>query len=108
MATAGWGGVAESSKHKEEAVKLVKWLSGDVSTTFAEGDSLVPILADAADDEFFKTGPSGSLRRDDLEPGDVDLGRRAAQRRLVDGVDAAPPDPTSSRCCSARCRPPTC
>ena len=56
MATAGWG-VAESSKHKEEAVKLVKWLSGDVSTTFAKENSLVPILADAADDEFFKTGP---------------------------------------------------
>jgi len=56
MATAGWG-VAEASEHKEEAVKLVEWLSGDASTTFAKENSLVPILAEAADDEFFKTGP---------------------------------------------------
>lgn len=56
MATAGWG-VAEASEHKEEAVKLVEWLSGDASTTFAKENSLVPILSEAADDEFFKTGP---------------------------------------------------
>lgn len=56
MATAGWG-VAESSKHKEEAVKLVKWLSGDPSTKFAQENSLVPILKSAGEDEFFKTGP---------------------------------------------------
>ncbi|AQP48383.1 ABC transporter substrate-binding protein [Tessaracoccus aquimaris] len=56
MATAGWG-VAESSKHKEEAVKLVKWLSGDPSTKFAQDNSLVPILKSAGEDEFFKTGP---------------------------------------------------
>ena len=56
MATAGWG-VAESSKNKEAAVKLVKYLSGDPSTTFAKENSLVPILASAAEDDFFKTGP---------------------------------------------------
>lgn len=56
MATAGWG-VTEASKHKEEAVKLVKWLSGDPSTTFAKENSLVPILQSASEDEFFKTGP---------------------------------------------------
>lgn len=56
MATAGWG-VAESSKNKDAAVKLVQWLSGDPSTTFAKENSLVPILKSASEDEFFKTGP---------------------------------------------------
>lgn len=56
LATAGWG-VAESSKHKAEAVKLVQWLSGPPSTTFAKENSLVPIQTEAGDDEFFKTGP---------------------------------------------------
>lgn len=56
MATAGWG-VAEASKNKEAAVKLVEYLSGDASTTFAEQNSLVPIQKSAADNEFFKTGP---------------------------------------------------
>lgn len=56
MATAGWG-VTEFSKHKAEAVELVKWLAGDPSTTFAKENSLVPILQAAGEDEFFKTGP---------------------------------------------------
>lgn len=56
MATAGWG-VAEASKNKEAAVKLVKFLSGDASTTFAKENSLVPILKEAGEDKFFKTGP---------------------------------------------------
>lgn len=56
MATAGWG-VAESSKNKQAAVKLVKWLAGDASTKFAKENSLVPILKAAGDDAFFKTGP---------------------------------------------------
>lgn len=56
MATAGWG-VAEASEHKEEAVELVKWLSGEISTEFAKENSLVPILNEAGDDDFFKSGP---------------------------------------------------
>ena len=56
MATAGWG-VAEASEHKEAAVKLVQWLSGEPSTTFAKENSLVPIQQSAAEDEHFKTGP---------------------------------------------------
>ncbi|WP_321076646.1 sugar ABC transporter substrate-binding protein [Mobiluncus sp.] len=56
MATAGWG-VTQFSKHKAEAVELVKWLAGDPSTTFAKENSLVPILQAAGEDEFFKTGP---------------------------------------------------
>jgi multiple sugar transport system substrate-binding protein len=56
MATAGWG-TAESSQHKEEAAKLISFLSeGDAPTTFAQENSLVPILKDAADSEFYKTG----------------------------------------------------
>lgn len=56
LATAGWG-VAEASEHKEEAVELVKWLSGEPSTTFAKENSLVPILKAAGEDEFFSSGP---------------------------------------------------
>lgn len=56
MATAGWG-VTEASEHKEEAVKLVQWLSGEPSTQFAKENSLVPIQEAAGEDEFFKTGP---------------------------------------------------
>lgn len=56
MATAGWG-VTQFSKHKAEAVELVKWLAGDPSTTFAKENSLVPILQAAGEDEFFKIGP---------------------------------------------------
>lgn len=56
MATAGWG-ITEASEHKEEAVKLVQWLSGEPSTNFAKENSLVPILESAGEDEFFKTGP---------------------------------------------------
>jgi multiple sugar transport system substrate-binding protein len=56
MATAGWG-TAESSTHKKEAAKLISFLSeGDASTTFAEKNSLVPILKDAAESDFYKTG----------------------------------------------------
>ncbi len=56
LATAGWG-VAEASENKEEAVELVKWLSGEPSTTFAKENSLVPILKEAGEDEFFSSGP---------------------------------------------------
>jgi multiple sugar transport system substrate-binding protein len=57
VATAGWG-VAKSSEHKKEAVKLVEFLtSGDRTIAFAKGNSLVPIVKSAANDTFFKTGP---------------------------------------------------
>lgn len=56
MATAGWG-TAEASEHKAEAAKLISFLSeGDAATTFAEKNSLVPILKDAAESDFYKTG----------------------------------------------------
>jgi len=59
VATSGWG-VAESSKNKEAAVKLVEFLSGDASTVFAKLNSLVPIQKKAGEDEFYKTGPWAS------------------------------------------------
>jgi multiple sugar transport system substrate-binding protein len=56
LATAGWG-VADGSKHKAEAVKLIEFLSqGEASTTFDKKNSLVPILKKATDDPFYKTG----------------------------------------------------
>ncbi|GGZ45199.1 ABC transporter substrate-binding protein [Streptomyces bluensis] len=60
LATAGWG-VAEGSKHKAEAVKLVEFLSeGEASTAFTKKNSLVPILKSATEDPFYRTGPWSS------------------------------------------------
>jgi multiple sugar transport system substrate-binding protein len=60
LATAGWG-IAAASTHKAEAVKLVEFLSeGDAAATFAKGNSLVPILKSAGEDEFYRTGPWAS------------------------------------------------
>lgn len=56
MAWAGWG-VAKSSQHAAESVKLVQYLTSDAAIEFAKGNSMVPILASAADDPDFKTGP---------------------------------------------------
>lgn len=57
LATAGWG-VAEASEHKDAAVKLVQFLaSEEPATEFAQANSLVPIIAAAADDEYYSTGP---------------------------------------------------
>ncbi|MFC7787546.1 ABC transporter substrate-binding protein [Microbacterium sp. MAHUQ-60] len=57
LAVAGWG-VAEKSENKEAAVKLVEYLSSkEPATKFAQANSLVPIIASASDDEFYKTGP---------------------------------------------------
>ena len=57
LAVAGWG-VAEASENKEEAVKLVEFLSSaEPATEFAQANSLVPIIASAADDEFYSSGP---------------------------------------------------
>jgi multiple sugar transport system substrate-binding protein len=57
LATAGWG-VAQSSQHKDAAVKLVKFLtSGDTAVKFAKGNSLVPIIKGAAQDPYYSEGP---------------------------------------------------
>jgi multiple sugar transport system substrate-binding protein len=67
MAWAGWG-VAKSSQHTAEAVKLVQYLTSDGAIEFAKGNSMVPILASAADDEYFKTGPWASYVKMTNEP----------------------------------------
>ncbi|MDQ4215752.1 sugar ABC transporter substrate-binding protein [Microbacterium capsulatum] len=60
LAVAGWG-VAQSSAHKQAAVKLVEYLSSaKPATTFAQKNSLVPIIAAAAKDPFYSTGPWSS------------------------------------------------
>jgi multiple sugar transport system substrate-binding protein len=60
MATAGWG-TAASSEHKAEAAKLIEFLSEDKqATTFAQENSLVPIVKSAAESDFYKTGPWAS------------------------------------------------
>ncbi|MEV7800773.1 sugar ABC transporter substrate-binding protein [Microbacterium foliorum] len=57
LAVAGWG-VAENSEHQDAAVKLVEFLSSaEPATEFAQANSLVPIISEAADDEFYSTGP---------------------------------------------------
>ncbi|WP_067195437.1 ABC transporter substrate-binding protein [Microbacterium sp. XT11] len=57
LAVAGWG-VAEASEHADAAVKLVEFLSSEEpATEFAQANSLVPIIASAADDEFYSSGP---------------------------------------------------
>ncbi|MGI5191184.1 ABC transporter substrate-binding protein [Promicromonospora sp. CA-289599] len=57
LATAGWG-VAEAGEHKEEAVALVEFLSGEEpATRFAQENSLVPIIDGAGEDPFYSEGP---------------------------------------------------
>lgn len=57
LAVAGWG-VAEASKHKDAAVDLIEFLSSaEPATEFAQANSLVPIIVEASDDEFYSTGP---------------------------------------------------
>ena len=57
LATAGWG-LAEAGEHKEEAVRLVEFLSGEEpATRFAQENSLVPIIDGAGEDPFYSEGP---------------------------------------------------
>jgi multiple sugar transport system substrate-binding protein len=56
VSPAGWG-VAKSSKHAAEAVKLVEFLtSGPRIIQFDKDNGMVPAVKSAADDPFFKTG----------------------------------------------------
>lgn len=58
---AGWG-IAAKSKHKDEAWKLIEYLSSSKENTeFSKNHGLVPIHTSAAEDEFFKTGPYKTL-----------------------------------------------
>lgn len=54
--TAGWG-IGAFSKHKEEAWKLVEFLSSpEQNLFFAKNNSLIPIHLSAGDDPYFKEG----------------------------------------------------
>ncbi|WP_167747230.1 ABC transporter substrate-binding protein [Cohnella luojiensis] len=58
---AGWG-IASKSKHKEEAWKLIEFLSSPAeNTAFSKDYGLIPIHTSATEDEFFKTGPYKTL-----------------------------------------------
>jgi multiple sugar transport system substrate-binding protein len=54
--TAGWG-IGAFSKHKDEAWKLVSFLSSpEQNLFFAKNNSLIPIHLSAGDDPYFKEG----------------------------------------------------
>jgi len=68
MAWGGWG-VAKSSTHTAESVKLVEYLtSGAPAIDFAKGNSLVPVVKAAGNDEFFKTGPWATYVKMNSDP----------------------------------------
>jgi len=53
---AGWG-ITSYSEHKQEAWKLVSFLSSEANNTdFSKKNSLIPVHKTAANDEFYKTG----------------------------------------------------
>ncbi|NOU89064.1 extracellular solute-binding protein [Paenibacillus sp. LMG 31460] len=56
VGAAGWG-MTSYTKHKEEAWKLIEFLSSpEQNLKFAKGIGLIPIHTSAQDDEFFKVG----------------------------------------------------
>ncbi|TLS38636.1 ABC transporter substrate-binding protein [Pseudalkalibacillus caeni] len=56
VGAAGWG-MTSYSKHKDEAWKLIEYLSNpEQNLYFAKNNSLIPIHTTAADDPFFKEG----------------------------------------------------
>ncbi|MBM7568448.1 ABC transporter substrate-binding protein [Paenibacillus sacheonensis] len=58
---AGWA-IPSDSKHKEEAWKLISFLSSPAENTeFSKKFGLIPIHTSATEDEFFKSGPYKTL-----------------------------------------------
>ncbi|WP_309120692.1 sugar ABC transporter substrate-binding protein [Paenibacillus sp.] len=58
---AGWS-LASHSKHKEEAWKLIAFLSSpEQNTIFSKGYGTIPIHSTAVEDEFFQSGPYKTL-----------------------------------------------
>jgi multiple sugar transport system substrate-binding protein len=56
LGTAGWG-ITSYSKHKDEAWKLISFLSSpEQNLYFAKNNSLIPIHKNAGEDPFFKKG----------------------------------------------------
>jgi len=57
LGSAGWG-MTSYSKHKDEAWKLISFLSSpEENIKFAKTTGIIPIHTTASDDEFFKSGP---------------------------------------------------
>jgi multiple sugar transport system substrate-binding protein len=68
LGSAGWG-VAKSSKHTADSMKLVEFLtSGAESIKFAEGNYMVPNVKSAANDPFFKTSQWAAFATMDNQP----------------------------------------
>lgn len=68
LGSAGWG-VAKSSKHIADSVKLVEFLtSGAESVKFAKGNFMVPNVKSAANDPFFKSGQWAAYTAMDQQP----------------------------------------
>lgn len=65
---AGWG-IASHSKHKEEAWKLISFLSSaKMNTELSQKYGLIPIHTSAVSDPFFQTGPYKTLLDMTLKP----------------------------------------
>lgn len=66
--TAGWG-IGAFSKHKDEAWKLVSFLSSpEQNLYFAKNNSLIPIHLSAGDDPYFKEGYFSSYIQMNAKP----------------------------------------
>jgi len=68
VGTAGWG-IAEQSEHKEEAWKLIEFLSSpEENLGFSKSNGLIPIHKSAAEDPYFKDGFYKSYMAMNAEP----------------------------------------
>ena len=77
--TAGWG-IGAFSKHKEEAWKLVSFLSSpEQNLYFAKNNSLIPIFLSAGDDPYFKEGYYNSYIQMNAKPDEFLVADRPVQ-----------------------------
>ncbi|MCM2532798.1 sugar ABC transporter substrate-binding protein [Neobacillus pocheonensis] len=77
--TAGWG-IGAFSKHKEEAWKLVSFLSSpEQNLNFAKNNSLIPIYLSAGDDPYFKEGYYNSYIQMNAKPEEFLVADRPVQ-----------------------------
>ncbi|MDP4087256.1 MAG: sugar ABC transporter substrate-binding protein [Bacillota bacterium] len=77
--TAGWG-IGAFSKHKEEAWKLVSFLSSpEQNLYFAKNNSLIPIYLSAGNDPYFKEGYYNSYIQMNAKPEEYLVADRPVQ-----------------------------
>ncbi|SEM56886.1 sugar ABC transporter substrate-binding protein [Paenibacillus sp. OV219] len=70
IGAAGWG-MTSFSEHKEEAWKLIAFLSSPAeNTAFCKAFGLLPIHSSAAEDPFFQEGPYATLLEMNTKPED--------------------------------------